>query len=135
MLISDFDYELPEELIAQRPLDRRDASRMLVVDRAAAGWRDSSFSEFPAELREGDAVVVKNTRVFPARLIGRREPTGGRVELLLVRRREDLGGETWETLARPARRLDAGARLTFGDGRLSASVLSATEDEIGRENV
>jgi S-adenosylmethionine:tRNA ribosyltransferase-isomerase len=128
MLISDFDYELPEELIAQRPLDRRDASRMLVLSRAAGSWRDSSFSEFPTELREGDAVVVNNTRVFPARLVGRREPTGGRVELLLVRRREDLGGETWETLARPARRLDAGARATFGDGRLSAEVLSATDD-------
>jgi S-adenosylmethionine:tRNA ribosyltransferase-isomerase len=128
MHISDFDYELPEELIAQRPLGRRDASRMLVLDRAESRWRDGSFAEFPSELREGDCVVVNNTRVFPARLEGRREPTGGRVELLLVRRREDLGGETWEALARPARRLDAGARVAFGDGRLSAEVLSATED-------
>src|ERR1041384_8063398 len=122
MLISEFDYELPEELIAQHPLERRDASRMLVVRRDAESWRDTSFSEFPSEMREGDCVVVNNTRVFPARLEGRREPTGGRVELLLVRRREDLGGETWEALARPARRLDAGARVTFGDGRLSAEV-------------
>ena len=106
MLISDFDFELPEELIAQHPLERRDASRMLVVGRAGASWRDGSFAEFPSELREGDTVVVNNTRVFPARLVGRREPSGGRVELLLVRRREDLGGETWEVLARPARRLD-----------------------------
>ncbi len=128
MLISDFDYELPEELIAQHPLGRRDASRMLVLSRAEARWRDGSFSEFPSELHEGDCVVVNNTRVFPARLLGRREPTGGRVELLLVRRREDLGGETWEALARPARRLDAGARLTFGDGRLSAEILSTTDD-------
>jgi S-adenosylmethionine:tRNA ribosyltransferase-isomerase len=128
MLISDFDYELPEELIAQHPLGRRDASRMLVVGRAEGSWRDGSFSEFPSELREGDCVAVNNTRVFPARLEGRREPTGGRVELLLVRRREDLGGETWEALARPARRLDAGARVTFGDGRLSAEVISATDD-------
>ena len=128
MRISDFDYELPEELIAQRPLERRDASRMLVVGRAGRDWRDASFAEFPSELREGDTVVVNNTRVFPARLVGRREPTGGRVELLLVRRREDLGGETWEALARPARRLDAGARVSFGEGRLAAEVLSATED-------
>ena len=128
MFISDFDYELPEELIAQHPLERRDASRMLVVNRAGRSWRDGSFSEFASEMREGDAVVVNDTRVFPARLEGRREPTGGRVELLLVRRRGDLEGETWEALARPARRLDAGARLTFGDGRLGASVLSATVD-------
>ena len=132
MLISDFDFELPDELIAQRPLERRDASRMLVVGRAATDWRDASFSDFPTEMRAGDAVVVNNTRVFPARLVGRREPTGGRVELLLVRRREDLGGEAWEALARPARRLDAGAHATFGDGRLSAEVLSATDDGAGR---
>jgi len=128
MLISDFDYELPEELIAQHPLARRDASRMLVVSRAGGGWRDRAFADLPEELREGDTIVVNNTRVFPARLVGRREPTGGRVELLLVRRREDFDGETWEVLARPARRLDVGMRLTFGDGRLSAETLSATED-------
>jgi S-adenosylmethionine:tRNA ribosyltransferase-isomerase len=132
MLISDFDYELPEELIAQHPLERRDSSRMLVLSRARVNWRDSSFSEFPSELRAGDAVVVNNTRVFPARLVGRREPTGGRVELLLVRRREDLSENVWEALARPARRLDAGARLVFGDGRLRAEVLSSTDGGAGR---
>ncbi|HEX8292094.1 MAG TPA: tRNA preQ1(34) S-adenosylmethionine ribosyltransferase-isomerase QueA [Pyrinomonadaceae bacterium] len=132
MRISDFDFELPEGLIAQHPLERRDASRMLVVDRAGGVWRDASFAEFPAELREGDAVVVNNTRVFPARLVGRREPTGGRVELLLVRRRAEFEGETWEVLARPARRLEAGSRVTFGDGRLAAETLAATEDGAGR---
>jgi S-adenosylmethionine:tRNA ribosyltransferase-isomerase len=128
MLISDFDYELPVELIAQRPLVRRDASRMLVVSRADASWLDGSFSEFPLQLREGDTLVVNNTRVFPARLAGRREPTGGRVELLLLRRRGEFEGEVWEALARPARRLDAGARVVFGDGLLRAEILSATED-------
>jgi S-adenosylmethionine:tRNA ribosyltransferase-isomerase len=132
VLISEFDYELPEELIAQHPLARRDASRMLVVSRAEGSWRDGSFSDFPSRLREGDTVVVNNTRVFPARLIGRREPTGGRVELLLVRRREDFGAAAWEVLARPARRLDAGARLTFGVGQLRAEILSTTEDGAGR---
>jgi S-adenosylmethionine:tRNA ribosyltransferase-isomerase len=135
MRISDFDYELPEELIAQQPLGRRDASRMLVVSRADGRWRDGSFAEFASEMREGDTVVVNNTRVFPARLVGRREPTGGRVELLLVRRREDAGvagDEVWEALARPARRLDDGARVTFGDGRLAAEVVSATSDGAGR---
>src|SRR5919202_1408539 len=107
MRIADFDFELPEGLIAQHPLERRDASRMLVVNRAEQTWRDGSFAEFPSELRAGDAVVVNNTRVFPARLSGRREPTGGRVELLLVRRREEFGEGAWEVLARPARRLDA----------------------------
>ena len=132
MLISEFDFELPEELIAQHPLERRDASRMLVVNRAGKSWRDASFAEFPSELREGDAAVVNNTRVFPARLVGRREPTGGRVELLLVRRRGEFEGETWEVLAKPARRLEAGARVTFGDGRLSAETVAATEDGAGR---
>jgi S-adenosylmethionine:tRNA ribosyltransferase-isomerase len=123
MFLSDFDYELPEELIAQHPLARRDASRMLVVERAAGSWRDGQFAEFPSELREGDAVVVNNTRVFPARLVGRREPTGGRAELFLIRRRADDGGPAWDALARPARRLGLGARVTFGDGRLRAEVV------------
>ncbi|HEX8118151.1 MAG TPA: S-adenosylmethionine:tRNA ribosyltransferase-isomerase, partial [Pyrinomonadaceae bacterium] len=132
MHISDFDFELPEELIAQHPLERRDASRMLVVSRPEGAWRDATFADFPSRLREGDVVVVNNTRVFPARLVGRREPTGGRVELLLVRRREEFEGEAWEVLAKPARRLEAGARVTFGDGRLSAEAVGATRDGAGR---
>src|SRR5919202_268849 len=125
MHISEFDFELPEGLIAQHPLGRRDASRMLVVNRAEGGWRDGSFAEFPTELGEGDLFVVNNTRVFPARLVGRREPTGGRVELFLVREIEPL---VWETLSRPARRLQQGARVRFGDGRLRAEVLDILED-------
>lgn len=125
MLISEFDYELPEELIAQQPLDERDASRMLVVERAARSWRDSSFAEFPAHVRAGDVVVINNTRVFPARLYGTREPTGGRVELFLIR---EIEANVWETLARPARRLDKGARLSFGGGRLQAEVVEALAD-------
>lgn len=132
MRISDFDYELPEELIAQHPLERRDASRMLIVNRAEGRWRDATFAELPTELRAGDTVVVNNTRVFPARLVGRREPSGGRVELLLVRRRAEFEGETWEVLAKPARRLEAGTRVTFGDGRLAAETVAATEDGAGR---
>ncbi len=124
MFISDFDYELPEELIAQHPAGRRDASRMLVVSRVRGEWRDGFFAELPSELREGDALVVNNTRVFPARLEGRREPSGGRVELLLVRRLpEERGAQVWEALARPARRLAENSALTFGDGRLRATVL------------
>jgi S-adenosylmethionine:tRNA ribosyltransferase-isomerase len=132
MLISDFDFELPEELIAQRPLARRDASRMLALDRAARSWRDSTFAELPQLLRAGDTLVINNTKVFPARLAGRRETTGGAVELLLVRERADLGPVVWEALARPGRRLTPGTRLSFGGGRLRAEVLGATEDGAGR---
>ncbi|HEX8143129.1 MAG TPA: tRNA preQ1(34) S-adenosylmethionine ribosyltransferase-isomerase QueA [Pyrinomonadaceae bacterium] len=125
MPIEDFDYHLPEELIAQHPLDRRDEARMLVLDRARRERRDSHFAELPSYLRAGDAVVVNNTRVFPARLTGAREPSGGRVELFLVREREP---SVWEALARPARRLQAGARVGFGDGRLRAQVIEALDD-------
>ena len=123
MLISDFDYELPEELIAQRPALERDASRMLVLDRASASWRDRHFHDLPSELTERDVLVVNNTRVFPARLIGRREPSGGRVEIFLIGEREGPG--VCDALARPARRLTVGQRITFGDGRLRAEVAAA----------
>lgn len=125
MLISDFDYELPEELIAQQPLERRDASRMLVLERTTGGWRDALFAELPGYLREGDLLVVNNTRVFPARLHGVREPTGGRVELFLIR---EHGTDVWEALARPARRLQPGARVSFRDERLRAEVLEALDE-------
>ncbi|MDT4954576.1 MAG: S-adenosylmethionine:tRNA ribosyltransferase-isomerase [Acidobacteriota bacterium] len=125
MFIADFDYELPEELIAQHPLEERDAARMLVLDRAERAWRESRFAELPSYVRAGDVVVINNTRVFPARLVGRREPSGGRVELFLVREREPL---VWETLARPARRLQLAARVSFGDGRLRAEVVELLED-------
>ncbi len=119
-LISEFDYELPEELIAQQPLAARDAARMLVLDRAQAAWRDSVFSALPAELGADDVLVVNNTRVFPARLVGERVPTGGRVELFLIAERAPL---VWDALARPARRLQTGAQISFGGGRLRAEVL------------
>jgi S-adenosylmethionine:tRNA ribosyltransferase-isomerase len=128
--ISDFDFELPEELIAQRPAPERDASRMLVVERARASWRDAQFSDLPTELRAGDLVVVNNTRVFPARLAGRRAPSGGQVELLLIEEREPL---VWEALARPARRLARGQLVEFGGGRLRAEVIAEHPD--GRRTV
>ena len=125
MFLSDFDYELPDELIAQHPLAERDAARMLVVERKERAWHDSRFAEFPSYIGAGDVVVINNTRVFPARLVGRREPTGGRVELFLVRELEPL---LWETLARPARRLQVNARISFGDGSLRAEVVRLLED-------
>lgn len=125
MLISDFDYELPEELIAQHPLERRDASRMLVLDRTSESWRDGLFTELPAYIRAGDLLVVNNTRVFPARLHGVREPTGGRVELFLIR---EVEPDVWEALARPARRLQVGAQVSFRDSRLRAEVVEALDE-------
>ena len=125
MLLSEFDYELPEELIAQHPLDRRDASRMLVVNRDTQRWADSEFRNFPAHVREHDVVVVNNTRVFPARLLGRRDGTGGRVEVLLVR---EIQNDVWDALIRPGNRLREGARMVFAHGRLKAQVVdNATE--------
>ena len=124
MLISDFDYELPEELIAQQPLEERDASRMLVLNRANGSFQGSVFRSLPNYLRPNDVVVLNNTRVFPARLMGQRAPTGGAVELLLLR---EIENGVWEALARPARRLRAGARLSFGGARLTAEVIDELE--------
>lgn len=125
MFLSDFDYELPEELIAQHPLAARDGARMLVIDREKRGWHDSQFAELPSYIRAGDVLVINNTRVFPARLVGRREPSGGRVELFLVRELEPM---VWETLARPARRLQKGAHISFGHGGLRAEVIEPLDD-------
>jgi S-adenosylmethionine:tRNA ribosyltransferase-isomerase len=119
-MISDFDYELPPELIAQQPLAERAASRMLVVDRATRTWSDSRFDLFPEYLKANDALVLNNTRVFPARLAGERSPSGGAVELLLIR---EIEPNVWETLARPARRLRKGSRIVFGGSRLHAEVV------------
>jgi S-adenosylmethionine:tRNA ribosyltransferase-isomerase len=130
MRISDFDYELPEELIAQHPLKQRDAARMLVLDRAEGSWRDEQFTSMPFYVGAGDVVVVNNTRVFPARLVGRREPSGGRVELFLLRERE---ARVWEALARPARRLQKGARISFNHRRLRAEVIETLDG--GRRTV
>lgn len=129
MKIADFDYELPAELIAQAPLEERDASRMLVLDRGMQAWIDSSFSEFTRYLRPDDVVVVNNSRVIPARLLGRREESGGQVEIFLVR---EIEPEVWEALVRPGGRLKKGARAVFGDGRLIAELLDEPGPEMRR---
>lgn len=127
MHISDFDYELPQELIAQQPLADRAASRMLVVDRANQSWSDSQFALLPEYLKAGDALVLNNTRVFPARLEGRRMASGGTVELLLIR---EVEANVWEALTRPARRLRKGARVEFTDSRLQAEVVELLDHGI-----
>jgi S-adenosylmethionine:tRNA ribosyltransferase-isomerase len=127
MRVSDFDYELPAELIAQHPLSKRDASRMLIVDRAIRTWRDSTFASLPDCLRANDVLVLNNTRVFPARLLGERSPTGGAVELLLLR---EIEPDVWSALARPARRLRTGAHITFCEGKLRAEVIESLDDGV-----
>jgi S-adenosylmethionine:tRNA ribosyltransferase-isomerase len=127
MQISDFDYELPEELIAQHPLAERDASRMLVVDRKSQTWRDAHFTALPDYLAQGDVLVLNNTRVFPARLHGERFPSGGAIELLLLR---EVEPNVWEALTRPARRLQRGSAISFGNSKLRAQVIECLSDGI-----
>ena len=123
MHLSEFDYELPDELIAQEPLARRDASRMLVLNRAKQTWTEANFASFPELVRAGDVIVINNTRVFPARLLGQRDPSGGRVEVLLLR---EIETSVWEALLRPAHRLHEGAKVRFGESSLRAEVLASS---------
>lgn len=125
MRISEFDYELPDELIAQHPLAERDASRMLVVNRTAGTFSDDTFVSLPNYLGPRDCLVLNNTKVFPARLMGERVPTGGTIEVLLL---SEIKPGLWQVLARPARRLRVGARVSFGGGRLQATVTAANDD-------
>ena len=124
MDINDFDYDLPEELIAQTPLERRDASRLLVLDKNTGARRHMHFYDLPALLRPGDCLVLNDSRVLPARLVGHRVPGGGAAEVLLL---IDRGDKVWECLVRPGRRLKPGARISFGDGALTAEVLEVCE--------
>ncbi|HMO81095.1 MAG TPA: tRNA preQ1(34) S-adenosylmethionine ribosyltransferase-isomerase QueA [Pyrinomonadaceae bacterium] len=121
--LSEYRFDLPEDLIADVPLAERSASRMLVVDREASAFSDSRFLQFPDLLREGDLLVLNNTRVFPARLFGKTR-TGASVELLLVR---EIKPFVWEALARPAKRLKPGVRIVL-DEDLEAEVLERLEN-------
>ncbi|MFV0387385.1 MAG: tRNA preQ1(34) S-adenosylmethionine ribosyltransferase-isomerase QueA [Pyrinomonadaceae bacterium] len=123
MLISDFEYELPPELIAQEPLSARSDSRMLTVSTETKRFEDKRFIDFPSFIKPGDLVVLNNTQVFPARLIGNTE-TGGKIELFLIEETEE---NVWQVLARPAKRLKQGKRIIFGEA-LSAIVLDKNFD-------
>ena len=125
MKTSDFFYELPEELIAQDPLEDRTASRLLVLDRKTDKLEHKIFGDVINYLNPGDCLVINNTRVIPARLIGEKEGTGGKVEILLLKRREN---DIWESLVKPGKKLRPGARVTFGDGRLKAEILEIAEE-------
>ena len=120
----DFWYDLPEELIAQTPLQKRDTSRLLAVDRRTGQLAHRHFYDILDYLNPGDTLVMNDSRVLPARLLGHR-PTGGAAELLLLR---DLGDNQWECLAKPGRKLQAGAEVLFGDGRLKAEIIKVLED-------
>ncbi len=119
MKTSDFYYDLPQELIAQTPLERRDGSRLMVLDRESGEITHRHFYDLPEYLHPGDTLVLNDSRVLPARLYGHRVPTGGAVELLLLK---DQGDGKWECLARPGRKLKPGAEVSFGDGELTATI-------------
>jgi S-adenosylmethionine:tRNA ribosyltransferase-isomerase len=121
---SDFNFYLPEELIAQTPLERRDASRLMVLNKDTGETGHYHFYDLPQFLRPGDCLVLNDSRVLPARLIGHR-PTGGACEVLLL---VDRGDNLWECLVRPGRKLKPGAQVIFGDGQLTATVEAEIED-------
>ncbi len=125
MDVKDFSYDLPEELIAQDPLEKRSNSRLMVLDKENGGVTHRHFYDIGEYLLPGDCLVINNTRVIPARLFGVREKTGGQVELLLLKRRE---GDVWETLARPGKKARVGEKLSFGDGMLRAEVIGIADE-------
>lgn len=122
---SDFYYELPPELIAQDPLEDRSASRLMVLDRETGKVSHHVFREITSFLESGDCLVLNDTKVIPARLLGVREETGGAVEVLLLKRRER---DVWETLVKPGKKARPGTRLVFGDGRLIGEVTDVVEE-------
>ena len=125
MKTSDFYYDLPQELIAQTPLDKRDTSRLMTLDRASGAVEHHHFYELPDFLNPGDCLILNNSRVLPARLLGQRLPGGGACEVLLL---IDRGDKTWECLVRPGRKMRTGAKLSFGEGELTAQVVEELPD-------
>ncbi|EKZ0887297.1 tRNA preQ1(34) S-adenosylmethionine ribosyltransferase-isomerase QueA [Listeria monocytogenes] len=124
MKVEDFDFDLPEELIAQTPLLDRTSSRLMVLDKESGDIKDQHFTDIISYLNEGDALVLNDTRVLPARLHGIKGETGAHIEVLLLKQKE---GNAWETLVKPAKRIRKGATITFGDGALKATCLEELE--------
>ncbi len=127
MDINLFDYELPKELIAQTPLEKRDSSRLLVLDKNTGKMKHEHFNNIINYLHKGDVLVLNNTKVIPARLIGIKEETGAVIELLLLK---DIGNDTWECLSKPAKRLKIGTIISFGEGILKAEVVEKYDEGI-----
>ena len=124
MKTSDFNFDLPQELIAQTPIEKRDASRLLVLDKESGAWEHRHFFDLPEYLHPGDCLILNDSRVLPARLLGQRLPGGGACEVLLL---IDRGENTWECLVRPGKHLRQGAKLSFGNGELTAEVTQVLE--------
>jgi S-adenosylmethionine:tRNA ribosyltransferase-isomerase len=127
MDINLFDYDLPNELIAQTPLKVRDSSRLLIMDKVSGELKHESFHNIIDYLKEGDVLVLNNTKVIPARLIGVKEETGAVIELLLLK---ELGNDEWECLSKPAKRLKVGSIVSFGDGLLKAEVTEKLDEGV-----
>ena len=127
MKIEDFDYELPEELIAQTPLEKRDASRLLVLDKETGRIEHQHFRDILDYLKEGDTLVLNDTKVLPARLIGEKEETKAVIEILLLKNMEE---DNWECLVKPARRVKVGTVVSFGEGLLKAKCTKELDDGI-----
>ena len=125
MELHDFYYDLPEELIAQTPLERRDGSRLMVLNKDTGEIEHRHFYDLPEYLQPGDTLVLNDSRVLPARLLGHRVPTMGAVEVLLLK---DQGNGVWECLTKPGRKTHTGTELSFGDGDLTATVVGERDD-------
>ncbi|AGF56323.1 S-adenosylmethionine:tRNA ribosyltransferase-isomerase [Clostridium saccharoperbutylacetonicum] len=125
MNVKDFDFYLPEELIAQHPLEERDSSRLIVLNKKTGEINHKKFRDIIGYLNEGDTLVLNNTRVMPARLIGEKEETGGKIEFLLLKRVEK---DQWECLAKPGKSARVGRRFTFGEGKLKAEVIEVKDN-------
>ena len=125
MKTHDFHFELPQELIAQTPIERRDASRLLVLDKTTGAWEHRHFFDLPRYLHPGDCLILNDSRVLPARLLGQRLPGGGACEVLLL---IDRGDKTWECLVRPGKKMRKGARVSFGDGQLTGEITEELPD-------
>ncbi|KMK93934.1 tRNA preQ1(34) S-adenosylmethionine ribosyltransferase-isomerase QueA [Rossellomorea marisflavi] len=128
MKVEDFDFHLPEELIAQTPLENRSESRLMVLDKEDGSIDHLQFKNIVDLLDEGDCLVLNDTRVLPARLFGQKEETGANIEVLLLKQEE---GDQWETLVKPAKRVKVGTEIVFGDGKLKATCVG-TKDHGGR---
>ena len=125
MNLQEFDYYLPEELIAQHPLERRDMSRLMVLDRESGEIDHKLFKDVADYFTEGDCLVLNNTRVIPARLLGQKEGSGGKIEFVLLKR---IAGDTWEVILRPGKKAKPGARFVFGSGELKAEILEVLDE-------
>ena len=125
MKVSDFNFYLPEELIAQHPLEKRDSSRLMVLNKKTGEIKHKHFHDIVDYLKVGDTIVLNNTRVMPARLIGEKVETGGKIEFLLLKR---LEGDKWECLAKPGKKAKIGEKFTFGEGKLTCEVIDIVKE-------